>query len=487
VFVRTPELEITRVSLEGGAPQVLCRMANVNVTGLSWNADGTIMFAFRGISGGAALMRVSESGGEPTTVAAPDPAKGELAFGWPQRLDDGDGVLYSISRKSGVSAVGVLSLKTGEHREILPNAGFARYLPTGHLVFVRGGNLVAQRFDARAMSVVGDAMVVIQGMAYDPALGGAHFAVAEQTGAMVYVPSLLSGIKLSMVWIDRNGAIAVPKLPSQEYRQPSLSSDGKRVALEVTGTNRDLWTYDLDREVMSPLTTTPEEEETPQWSPDGTRVAFASERDGGRGLFLIQSDRGGSEQRLWTSPDHFHVNAWSPNGQSIILNTRSAATGQDLSVYSFESRTVTPFLTTPANEFGAAISPDGRWVAYVSNESGRQEVHVRPFGRPGGSMQISRDGGSEPAWAHSGKELFFRDVKANQLMTVDVGPGEALHVGPPHVLVKVPFVDADRDSGYLVSKDDKRFLGIRTDPVQEAREIQVTLNWFEELKRLLPP
>jgi serine/threonine-protein kinase len=290
-----------------------------------------------------------------------------------------------------------------------------------------------------------------------------------------------------MVWIDRKGAIAVPALPSQEYRQPSLSFDGRRVALEVTGTNRDLWTYDLERGVMSPLTTTTEEEETPQWSPDGTRVAFASERDGQRGLFLIQSDRSGSEQRLWTTPDHFHVNAWSPNGQSIILNTRALATGQDLSVYSFESRTVTPFLTTPANEFGAAISRDGRWVAYVSDESGRQQVHVRPFGRPGGSMQISRDGGSEPAWAHSGRELFFRDVKANQLMTVDVGPGEALQVGPPRVLVKVPFVDADRDSGYLVSQDDKRFLGIRTDPMQEAREIQVTLNWFEELKRLLPP
>jgi hypothetical protein len=214
VFIRTPEMEITRVSLDGGAPQVLCRMANVNVNGLSWDADGTIMFSFRGISGGAALMRVSASGGEPTSVAAPDPAKGELAFGWPQRLPDGDRVLFSISRKSGVDAVAVLSLKTGEHREILPNAEFARYLPTGHLVFVRGGNLVAQRFDARAMSVVGEAMVVIQGIAYDPAIGGGHFAVAEQTGAMVYVPSLLSGIKLSLVWIDRTGAIAVPQLPS---------------------------------------------------------------------------------------------------------------------------------------------------------------------------------------------------------------------------------------------------------------------------------
>jgi hypothetical protein len=160
---------------------------------------------------------------------------------------------------------------------------------------------------------------------------------------------------------------------------------------------------------------------------------------------------------------------------------------QDLSVYSFESRTVTPFVTTPANEFGAAISRDGRWVAYVSDEGGREEVYVRPFGRPGGAKQISRDGGSEPAWAHGGREVFFRDVTANQLMTVEVGPGEALQVGPPRVLVKVPFIDADRDSGYVVSKDDKRFLGIRTDPVQGAREIQVTLNWFEELKRLLPP
>ena len=316
-------------------------------------------------------------------------------------------------------------------------------------LFVRGGNLVAQRFDARAMSVVGEAMVVIQGMAYDPALGGAHFAVAEQTGAMVYVPSLLSGIKLSMVWIDRKGAITVPALPSQEYRQPSLSFEGRRVALEVTGTNRDLWTYDLDRGVMSPLTTTHEEEETPQWSPDGTRVAFASERDGTRGLFLIPSDRSGAEQRLWTTPEHFHVNAWSPNGQSIILNTRDSVTGQDLSVYSFESRTVTPFLTTPANEFGAAISRDGRWVAYVSDQSGREQVHTSvPSDGPAAAMQVSRDGGSEPAWAHSGRELFFRDAKANQLMTVDVGPGEALHVGPPRMLVKVPFVDADRDSGY---------------------------------------
>ena len=239
--------------------------------------------------------------------------------------------------------------------------------------------------------------------------------------------------------------------------------------------------------MISPLTTTPEEEETPKWSPDGKRVAFASEREGQRGLFLIQSDGSGSEQRLWATPDHFHVNAWSPNRPiGSILNTRTLAS-QDLSVYSFESRTVTPFVTTSANEFGAAISPDGRWVAYVSDEGGQEQVYVRPFGRPGGGKQISRDGGSEPAWAHSGREVFFRDVKANQLMTVDFGPGEALQVGAPRLLVKVPFVDADRDSGYVVSQDDKRFLGIRTDPVQEAREIQVTLNWFEELKRLLPP
>ena len=484
VFVRMPTLEITKVALDGSAPQVVCRLANANVSGLSWGEDGTIMFAYQG-SGGAALMRVNASGGEPTTMAAPDPAKGELGLSWPQRLPDGDHVLYSISRRSGVDAVAVLALKTGERREIVADGKFARYLPTGHLVYLRGGNLVAQRFDVRAVSVVGAAIVVIRELVHDPGSGGAHFAVADQTGAMVYAPSASSGIRLSMVWIDRTGATVRPPLESREYRQPNLSFDGKRVALGAALANRDLWIYEIDREVMSRLTTTPEEEETPQWSPDGTRVAFASERDGQRGLFVMQSDGSGSEQRLWATPDHFHVNAWSPDGKSIILNTRTA-TSQDLSVYSFDSRTVTPFVATPANEFGAAISRDGRWVAYVSDKSGREETYVGPFGRPAGAVQISRDGGSEPAWAHSGREVFFRDASAYQLMTVAIGPGEALDVGPPRMLVKVPFASVDRDNGYIVSQDDKRFLGIRPDDVQGAREILVTLNWFEELKRLLP-
>jgi serine/threonine-protein kinase len=214
------------------------------------------------------------------------------------------------------------------------------------------------------------------------------------------------------------------------------------------------------------------------------RLAYAGSRDGKRHLLITSVDGSDAEQRLWTTVDeHLHVNGWRSDGK-VLYFMRVSGTGDDVWAYSFAEKTATPFLHTTANESGAAPSPDGRWVAYVSDESGQHEVYLAPA-NGAGKAKVSRDGGVEPVWSRDAKELFFKNTEGTELLVVAIAHTSEPHVGAPRPVLRQSFAGGSRDPAYAVSPDGKRFLIIRRNQ-DAAAGIDVTLNWFDELKRLVP-
>jgi Tol biopolymer transport system component len=247
--------------------------------------------------------------------------------------------------------------------------------------------------------------------------------------------------------------------------------------MSLDGNNPDIWTYELSRDLPSRLTTVPDEDESPHWSADGQRIAWAGTRDGKRHVLVAASDGSGAEESLWTTDRHVHVTAWSRDGARLFLNVRSAAHGEDIWTYTFATKTAKVWLETSANEFGAAPSPNGRWVAYVSDESGRHEVYVR--GDTGKRFQTSRDGGAEPIWSSDGRALFFRNLDGNQVYEVPIADRD-VPVGAPQLVFTHAFSPVDRDWQYAVSPDSQRFLVIQAAQAERAGLIDVTLNAFSQ-------
>jgi len=257
--------------------------------------------------------------------------------------------------------------------------------------------------------------------------------------------------------------------------------------LGPAGRTYDISPNDLTRGVPSRFTTAQEEDETPHWSPDGKRLAWGAERDG-KGTLLVASAEGSSaEERVWPLEEHVHVNGWSPDGQTIYVSTRSRtgpANDDNIWTFSLTERAAKPFVQTPAREFGAAPSPDGRWVAYVSDASGREEVYVRGV-RDSGRTQVSRDGGTEPVWAPGGRELFYRSVDRTKILSVPVAATTEFQAGAPTVVSNLAIPGGGFDPAYAVSRDGKRFLVMleEQNPDVGAQSIEVTVNWFARLKR----
>jgi Tol biopolymer transport system component len=328
---------------------------------------------------------------------------------------------------------------------------------------------------------------------------GAHFSISDQ-GSLVYVPGAAGGDESTLVWVDRKGAEQPLAAPPRPYNVPRLSPDGRLLAV-ATLTLPEIWLYDIPRGTLSRLTF--EGGQRPLWSPDGKRIAFRSARAGKPpNLFWKPADGSGAEERLTTS-DHLQtLHSWSPDGQVLAFTDNAPTTGLDIWVLPLEGdpssreagsgqgRKPRPFLQTTFAESAAKFSPDGRWLAYQSDESGRNEIYVQPFPGPGGKWQISTEGGTEPWWARNG-EIFYRN--GNQLMVVETrtqpGSQPIFSAGTPRKLFEGPYVTTGiAITNYDVTADGQRFLMIK--PVAQqgaaATQIHVVLNWFEELKRRVP-
>ncbi len=466
--------KLKKVSLRGGPPIALCDAPAHR--GASWGLDGNILFV---PEAPGPLCRVSENGGAVKPVTALNAQAGEKTHRWPQILPGSKAALFTIHDLTGDysrAKIGLLRLDTGERRTLIEGGTDARYLPTGHIVYVRGDSLFAVPFDRERLAVTGKPAPVVDGVETFAAAGFANYTVSP-TGTLVYVASDPEQDVSELVWVDRKGA-AVPVTDSRRiYSSPRLSPDGRRLAVAVGLPDSDIWVYDLTRKAWDRLTSGGINWE-PVWSADGRALAFASNRNGPINTFRMPIDRSAPAVQL-TSGDGWTIpTSWSPDGKTLlVIDQSNRATGQDLAVLSLESgHTLRPLLQTPANEVQGSFAPDGRWIAFESNESGQGEVYVAAYPGPGGRWQISTDGGRFPVWSRDGKELFYR--KGDKLLSVPLETRPEFRAGVPRVLF-----DASNLRDYDVAPDG-RFLFLRArDASGVPRSMAVVLNWFDDLRK----
>jgi serine/threonine-protein kinase len=493
--------ELRKVALTGGAPLKLSEAQNP--LGASWGPDDTILYG----QGPAGIWRVSGQGGTPQQVVSVDEKKGEIAHG-PQLLPGGRAVLFTLATSGGwnEAQIVVQLLDSGERKVVLSGGRDARYLETGHLVYARSGTLLAVPFDIGQLEAIGGPVPLIEGVSdVGITTGATHFSLSSN-GSLIYaVGASFQPSQGRLVWVDRRGAEQPLAAPPRFYENPRLSPDGRWAAVEVgigvlgqagaglAGGMDQVWVYDLARETLTRLTFEAGNNEEPLWTPDGNRIAFESSRDGAPDTIFWQlSDGSGGLERLTSGGEGAQVpSSWSADGQLLAFNEINPRTRADIWVLGLSDRKAEPFLRTSFDEGGARFSPDGRWLAYVSNESGpgRPEVYVQPYPGPGGKWQVSIDGGTEPTWSRNGRELFYRS--GNRMMAVDTTMQPSFSAGKPRMLFEGPYFTTAFPQGtvsYDVSADGQRFLMVKETEAasRSAAQINVVLNWTEELKRRVP-
>jgi len=480
---------LKKILLAGGSPFTLCEAGPPAQRG-SWGLDDTIVFT-AGAEGAPGLYQVPAAGGERQFLGNGNPGQVEGGYNFSHLLPDGKGVLASLFLRPNDFRIEVVSLDTGERKIILEHGKDAMYVETGHLIYEQAGtgNLMAVLFDATTLEVSGDPVPVLQGVRGNLP-GYVDYAVSDN-GTLVYVPGTggVVGEPLTFVWVDREGREEPVAAEPRAYQEFSLSPDGTKIAVHVDGPeNPDVWIYDLVRDTQMRLTFDPALEQVPIWTPDGQRVAFGSLA---APLSWKAADGTGEVETLVESSSRQYPQAFSPDGTALIFEDRNS--DYDLGMLSLDGeRTSTLLLETKFGERNAALSPDGRWMAYQSNESGQFEVYVRPFPDVNeGRWQVSSGGGAWPLWSPDARELFY--VGSESMMTVPIETEPTFTQGTVDLLFDLgPYLKPSEGGNRRIdiSPEGDRFLMLKegggSEESAETTSINVVLNWFEELKRLVP-
>ena len=476
--------KLKKVSVSGGAALTLGDAANPR--GASWGNQGMIAFAPTAIS---VLLQVSDAGGAAQPLTRLD--KGEDSNRWPEFLPGGKALLFSAGTAvPGIftnAQIAVQSVGMGERRKLIPGGTNQHYAPSGHLVYAQGGSLMAVPFDPQRLTVTGAAVPVVEGVLQSTLTGAAQYSFST-TGSLVYVPGSVQGAQRRLVWVNRKGAEQPLAAAARAYVFPRLSPDGRRVAVGITEQESQLWLYDLSRDTLTRLTFEGDRNNVPTWTPDSKRIAFNSTKEGAlRNIFWQLADGSGRLEQLTTGEYDKTPSSWSPDGQLLAFEESNPTTGLDIWVLRISDHKAQPFLRTQFNEVESQFSPDGRLLAYMSDESGRFEIYVQPYPGPGGKRQISTEGGTEPVWNPNGRELFYRS--GDKMMAVGITTQPSFTVGKPQMLFEGPYAPiAAATRNYDVSPDGQRFLMLKTSEQAQAAptQINVVLNWFEELKQKVP-
>ncbi len=467
---------LSRLDLAGGTPQVLANLVGVPTDG-SWNADGTILYTREAAS---PLWRISAAGGEPTAVTRLE-RPGQTAHRYPQFLLDGRHFLFFELGTPATGGIYLASLDGGAPTRLTAADSAGAFLPPDRVLFVQAGTLVSRRLDLVGRALAGEPVTLADRVGVD-SLGRGGFA-ASGTGLVAY--RVGGDAARQLTWVDRTGkAVGVAGEPDASApAYPELSPDGRRVAMRrpVQG-NIDIWLRDLLGGGMTRLTFDAAVESVPVWSPDGTRIAFNSNRTGAYNLYTKASNGSGAEARLVDSPNNVIPQDWSRDGRWLLYYELHPTTGRDLWVVDMTSPDLTPRVVanTPAHEALAQFSPDGRWVAYQTNESGRFEVVVQPFPDAGGKWHVSAAGGVAPRWRADGQELYFLAPDATMMAVPVTAAGASLAAGMPvslfpsrirgggSVATDRPQYDVARDGRFLINQ-----------PVADATAAPITLilNW----------
>jgi Tol biopolymer transport system component/predicted Ser/Thr protein kinase len=477
--------KLKKVSLSGGMPlDVSDVMGN---RGAAWTKDGRIVFA-PATRGG--LVWSSEDGGSRHQLTTIDSARHERTHRWPQILPDGKTVLFTVGTMDSPdyyedATIAAVNIETGERKAVMKGASTAYYLHTGHLLYSHAGMLFAAPFDAAQCEVKGTAFPVLDSVSGDAIIGASNYAVAGN-GSLAYVPGSSGHLNRTLVLVDRNGTLSTLPVPVQAYMELHVSPDGKRVAVAIGSAklakDHDIWLYDMNGHSMSRFTFGGINR-SPVWSPDSRRIAYSSNEAGNPKIIIRDADGSGASEEIPMTYDRTYLMCWSRDGSMIIFSGIRDSSGEDILVLPMNGdRRPWVFLGSRFDEAQASLSPDGRWLAYVSNESGSNQVYVRPFPRGEGKWQISTDMGAEASWSSDGKTLFYKSQ--SELRTVGIASSKAMIVGETRVLVKdfarilfESMIDFDP------TPDGKYLICTRTAEGNDTQQINVVVNWFEEVKQ----
>ena len=473
--------KLKKISVATGTTQTLCDAPNPR--GGSW-AGNTIYFA---ANSNSRISKVSADGGAPADVTTLDRANGEVSHRWPQVLPGGKALLFDVWTGPGADekSIRVQPLEAGTATTIVQAGASGRYVASGHVIYARNDELFAVPFDVDRLRVSGQASR-LRDAAWRGSEGN-QYAVSDN-GVFVSIAGRADRTERRLVWVRRDGGVEPLAAPPREYYGNAvISPDGTRAAVDMEGGAVGVWLYDFMRGTLTPLTTGKGSSQAPRWTPDGTRIVYRGTRTGSRNLWWKTVDDAKGEERLTTSEGVQTPGSFSGDGQWLVYYDSDPATGFDVVALPVGGdRKPRAIVKTPFAEQYPRLSSDGHWLAYVTNESGRNEVMVQSFPEAGARTQISTSSGTEPVWSRDGRELFY--LNGDAMMAVEVKTSPAFSAGAPRLLFEGRYILSPNGvASYDVSADGKRFLRVQPlHPDPPTHEIQVTVNWFEELKRIAP-
>jgi len=473
-----------KVPVSGGLPVVICPLSvtseiTAGFVGASWGADDTIVFVPQFNAG---IWTVPAAGGEPRLLLKTDEQRDRIAYNDVHSLPGKRGVLFEMvpnrAKVADDNDIAVLEAGAAEPRMLFRGGHSPRYSPSGHLLFARGDALLAAGFDLSRLEITGTPVPILDGLEHGP-LGDVNYDVS-QNGTLVYEAATGPRARAALAVIDRKGGVRPIADGPGLLQEFSVSPDGRSVAARVAAVNDDIWTYDIERGSPLRLTFEPGDEIWPQWSPDGTRIAFGTRT--GR-MFLKASDGTGQREEIARGELTRQPTSFAPDGKMLAFTETHPTRKRDILLLPLDgARTPQPLLATDADEWGARFSPDGHRIAYVSDETGRNEIFVVPIGSPGGRKRVSSNGGASPAWARNGRELFF--LKGTRLAAVALdaqgnASGERIVLEGP----TTKDLEFRADSFFDVLPDGERFVMLLTPRDDAPTHYNLVINWFEEIRR----
>jgi serine/threonine-protein kinase len=460
---------LKRVSVNGGASQTLATLPSDALIGVAWDQDGAMLIG----SARAGLQRVAADGGPLTTVTSPE---GGLHM-WPEVLPGGRGVLYTFGETPTGGDIRVLDTASGKSRPLGEGAN-ARYVRTGHLVFFRDGSLWAVPFDVGRLEMRGTPRAVLAGVRT-----AASFSISD-TGTLVYLPEAPAQTR-SLVWVNRQGTEEALPIDAGAWSNPRLSPDDRFIAMPLRVEGVDVWIWDLASRSLRQLTSDPMPNYLVAWAPDGRRVAFPLVFEGRAQLHWQASDGSGTAQLIAPKAD---PRGEFPYGFARDGSLLYSVATTDIAVLEPSTGTRRPLVEGPAIERNAAVSPNGRWFAFESNRTGRNEIYVRPFPNAReGEWTVTRDGGMTPIWSRDGGELYYWKLNGPvvSVNAVPITAGTSFAFGKSRELFKGAYAQTSWDTSYDVARDG-RFLMMKGIGTLPRDEVVVVQNWTEELRRLVP-
>jgi len=491
--------KLKKISATGGAAVTLCDAPAGR--GGTWAEDGTIAFV-PDSAPETSIFRVSSAGGKAERLTTR--ADGEQLHRWPQTLKGGRALLFTAATTAGAfdsASLVVQTIPDGSRKVVHRGGYYGRYLPSGHLTFVSDGTLFAAPFDLDRLELTGPPVPMLEGVQASPGTGAVQFA-ASAGGTLVYLMGGERALEAPVVWMDRSGKTTLLRDMPTDWSNPSFSPDGNQLAMDVStaGGTPDVWIYEWMRDTSTKVTFDGVNVR-PVWTPDGRRIVFSSTRSSGvANLFWQRADGSGEVMRLGESKNVQLAGSWHPSGKLLVFSEQDPKTGWDILTVPVDGDDKSGwkigkpsvFLNGPSNEQEPMFSPDGRWLAYTSNESGRAQVYVRPFPGPGERRQISNEGGLFPAWSGKRPELFYRDSISALMMVVPYSAaGDSFRADKARVWSPTPTFPRPRLRPFALHPDGERIAiaaaGPTTGAPTKQDKVVFVFNFFDELRRLASP